>query len=223
MTRLPISIPEETPVTEVADVMVRRKLKRLPVVDAGGKLTGMVSRLDLLRTVAQGFGAQASARAPSGLQGDLPLARAMRTDVPVVRRDTPLGEVLQAVVSTQLNHAVVVDGNRRVQGVVSDEQVLARVTPALRPSALRALMHRLPFSNVSPGELEVEGQTRARNAADLMRTDVATARQDQLLREVIGPMIQSRQRLVAVLDDEGRLVGALDRADILRGLVHGET
>ena len=67
-------------------------------------------------------------------------------------------------------------------------------------------------------ERELEKQARARRASDLMRTDVATARDDQLV-DAIGPMVTSTQRMVAVVDREGRFVGALDRSDVLRGLV----
>jgi hypothetical protein len=71
----------------------------------------------------------------------------MRRDAPTVHRDTSLPEVFQAVVSTRLNRAFVVDDERRVVGLVSDAELLERVTPALRPGALRALMNRLPFAH----------------------------------------------------------------------------
>src|SRR5205823_13598219 len=103
--------------TAVADVMAHRRLKRLPVVDLSGKLAGIVSRLDLLRTVAEGFQANAEEGRPVGLRGDLPLSRVMRKDVPIVHPETPLNEVLQAVVSTRLNRALVVDAGRRVVGI----------------------------------------------------------------------------------------------------------
>ena len=218
MTRAPICVAQDALLTDVADAMVHRRLKRLPVQDAAGQLVGMVSRLDLLRTVAQGFARGPDEARAVGLRSDLPLARVMRTEVPVVRPETPLGEVLQAVVSTPLNRAIVVDADRHVLGIVSDEEVLVRVTPALRPGALRALMHRLPFSQASRAEVELEQQARARNAADLMRTDVVTARESQPLKDVIEPMLKTRQRLIAVVDEQGKLVGALDRSDVLRGL-----
>lgn len=219
MTPDPVTVIVGATVTAVAKVMSQQRLKRLPVVDQGGRLVGIVSRLDLLRTVAEGFAARPEEPRPVGLRGDLPLARVMRKDVPVVHTDTPLNEVLQAVVSTRLNRALVVDKERRVVGIVTDEEVLDRVTPAVRTSALRSLMHRLPFSQIAKAMLEVEHHSRARKAGDLMLTDVAIAREDQLLRDAIAPMMKAPHKLVAVVDAERRLVGALDRADILRGLV----
>jgi len=112
-----------------------------------------------------------------------------------------------------------VDAERRVVGIVTDEELLDRVTPTLRTGALKSLMHRLPLSNVGKAEREAEQHARAKKAADLMLTEVAVAREDQLLRDAIAPMMKAPHKLVAIVDEEGRLVGALDRADILRGLV----
>lgn len=219
MTASPVTAVEGATLPAVAEVMARKRLKRLPVVDAAGRLVGIVSRLDLLRTVAEAFQKSPEEARQAGLRGDLPLSRVMRKDVPVVHPETPINEVLQAVVSTRLNRALVVDASRRVVGIVTDEEVLDRVTPSLRPSALKSLMHRLPFSHAGKAESEAEQHARAKKAGDLMLTDVATARENQLLRDAIAPMMKAPHKLVAVVDGGGRLVGALDRADILRGLI----
>ncbi len=217
MTRDPVTVAEDEPLTAVAKVMAERRLKRLPVVDGSGRLTGMVSRLDLLRTVAERFDRAGEEPGPSGLRGDLPLARVMRKDVPTVAPNAPLGEVLQAIVRTPLQRALVVDDQRHVVGVVGDEELLDRVTPALRHGALRSLMSRLPFSAKSDAPAQ---HARATCASDLMR-EAPVAREDQLLRDAIAPMMKAPHKLIGVVDREGRLVGAVDREDILRGLVAG--
>jgi CBS domain-containing protein/PII-like signaling protein len=219
MTPNPVTVVDGATVTAVADVMAHKRLKRLPVVDTAGKLVGIVSRLDLLRTVAEAFQTSPEETRPAGLRGDLPLSRVIRKDVPVVHPETPINEVLQAVVSTRLNRALVVDAERRVVGIVTDEEALDRVTPTMRVGALKSLMHRLPFSHVDKAELEAEHHARAKKAADLMLTDVAIAREDQLLRDAIAPMMKAAHKLVAVVDKDGRLVGAVDRSDVLRGLI----
>src|SRR5262249_53967005 len=48
MTPSPVTVRANTPLVRVADLMVHRRLKRLPVVDERGVFVGMVSRLDLL-------------------------------------------------------------------------------------------------------------------------------------------------------------------------------
>jgi CBS domain-containing protein len=199
--------------------MSHRRLKRLPVVDDHGTQIGMVSRVDLLRTAAGGFEKGDEGPREMGLAGDTPLSKVMRRDFPVVHPDTPLPEVFQAVISTRLNRALVVDAERRVVGLITDAELIDRLTPSLRPSALRSLMHRLPFGHPTAEERAAESHARARRAADLMTTDVPTAREDALLSAAIGIMLKGGHKVLAVIEEGKRLVGIVDRADLLRGLV----
>ena len=48
MTSPPVTVAPEATVAEAARVMYGRRVKRLPVVDAAGRLAGIVSRVDLL-------------------------------------------------------------------------------------------------------------------------------------------------------------------------------
>jgi CBS domain-containing protein len=218
MTPEPVTVEERTPLPRIAEIMTHRRLKRLPVVDERGALVGMVSRLDLLRTAAGGAERKEPAAREMGLRGNVPLSRVMRRDVPTVLPETPLPEVFQAVISTRLNRALVVDSDRRVVGLVTDAEMLERLTPSLRPGALRSLVHRLPFAHPSAEERAAEQHARARRAADLMSSDVAMATEDTLLSDAIGLMLRGKHKVLAVTDAVGRLVGMVDRADLLHGL-----
>ncbi len=222
MTPGPVTVDARTPLPRIAEIMTHRRLKRLPVVDDHGALVGMVSRLDLLRTASGGFERKEPLASEMGLQGNVPLARVMRSDVPTVHPDTPLPEVFQAVISTRLNRALVVDSDRKVVGIVTDAEMLDRLTPSLRPGALRSLMHRLPFAHPSPDDRAAEQHARARRAGDLMVREVPTATQDTLLADAIAIMLRSKCKVLAVTDATGRLVGMVDRADLLHGLVPHE-
>jgi CBS domain-containing protein len=213
MTRGPVAVSPGTPLLEAAETMARRRLKRLPVVDAGGRLVGLVSRLDLLRVAAAGMPAAVAEACDLGLSRDEPLARVMRRDAPVVHPETPLPEVFQAVIATRLHRAFVVDDEGRVVGLVSDAELLERLAPALRPTALQALVRRLPFTRPR------EEPTRGRTASDVMSTTFARVEEGALLSDAIGRMLHEGQKVVAVTDAAGRLVGMVDRADLLRGLV----
>ncbi len=217
MTPNPATVLPSTPLPDAAVTMARRRLKRLPVVDAEGALVGIVSRLDLLRVAAGGFGGKAPVPRELGLSGDQPLSRVMRRDVPTVHPDTPLPEVFQAVVSTRLDRALVVDRDRRVVGLVTDAELLERVTPALRPGAIRSLMHRLPFAHARDDT--AGAHATARTAAELMTTAVATATEDTLLSAAIATMLRGNDKVLAVVDASGRLAGVVDRADLLHGLL----
>jgi CBS domain-containing protein len=220
MTPAPVTVLDTTPLPDVAATMSRRRLKRLPVVDAEGKLAGIISRIDLLRTAAGGLAGKPAAARELGLAGDTPLSRVMRRDLPLVHPDTPLPEVFQTILATRLHRALVVDREGRVVGIVTDAELLDRITPALRRSALRALVLRLPFAHHEEEDTAAAAQhARARTAAELMTQDVPSAREDALLSDAIALMVQGRHKVVAVTDAGGRLVGIVDRADLLHGLV----
>ncbi len=219
MTSGPVTIDARTPLPRIAEIMTRRRLKRLPVTDERGVMVGIVSRLDLLRTAAGAYEQKEPVPRGLGLIGDVPVSRVMRRDEPVVHPETPLPEVFQAIVSTRLNRALVVDSDRRVVGLVTDAELLERLTPSLRPGALRALMHRLPFAHPSEEDRATEQHARARRAADLMTTRLATASEDTLLSEASARMLEGSHKVLAITDASGRLVGIVDRADLLHGLV----
>jgi CBS domain-containing protein len=222
MTPGPVTVDARTPLPRVAEIMTHRRLKRLPVVDEHGALVGMVSRVDLLRTASQSVERKEPVAREPGLRGNVPLARVMRRDVPTVHPDTPLAEVFQAVISTRLNRALVVDADRRVVGIVTDAEMLDRLTPSLRSGALRSFMHRLPFVHPTPSDRAAEQHARARRAADLLDPEVATATEDTLLADAIATMLRGNHKVLAVTDATGRLVGMVDRADLLHGLTPHE-
>jgi CBS domain-containing protein len=218
MTPDPVTVRSSASVAAAAEVMVRRRLKRLPVVDDAGSLVGIVSRVDLLRTAGVGFGPKEPVARDLGLDGDQPLARVMRRDVPAVHPESPLPEVFQAVTATRLNRALVVDAERRPVGLVTDAELLERVTPGLRTGALRALMQRLPFRHAK-GDETAAAHTRGKTAGEVMTREVATVRDDVLLSEAVAAMLRGEHKVLAVTDADGRVVGIVDRADLLHGLV----
>ncbi len=219
MTAPVVVVPEALPLSQAASIMVTHKLKRLPVVGERGALVGILSRIDLLRTVTDCPERGRASEPDLASNGQVQLEKLMRRDVPTVFPDTAIAQVVQAVVSTRLNRALVVDTERHVVGLITDVELLQRVTPALRPSALAALMHRLPFLHPSSEEVESERHARARTAKDLMTTNFVTAKPDAHLLEVVTTMVHGTHKLVAVVDNDERLLGVVDRADVLRGML----
>ncbi len=50
MTSPAVTVAPETPILEVADILSAKKVNRAPVVDSGGRLVGIVSRADVLKS-----------------------------------------------------------------------------------------------------------------------------------------------------------------------------
>jgi len=204
MTRDVITAQPDMSVLEAARRMAQQRLKRLPVVDASGHLLGIVSRVDLLRTVAQGYPAPelpSAPHPPARLVADV-----MRRDVPTVSLHAPLSEVLDAIVSTRLNRAVVLDEQRHVVGVVTDAEVVRRLGE--HPGIITSLMRR---AAAVPTTDQVK-------AADLMIVDVITTRPEVAIEVAMREMLAQRRKILPVVDAQGRLIGIVDRFDLLQAI-----
>ena len=51
MTRKVRIIKEDTPVSKIANIMINNNINRLPVMDKNGKLTGIVTRADIIKSM----------------------------------------------------------------------------------------------------------------------------------------------------------------------------
>ena len=199
----PTTLPEDASLAQATRRMAEEGLKRLPVVDGGGRLAGILSRADVLHAVAESF-PRLVAEAPAAHPTARTAGDVMRTDAPVVRADATLDEVVDAVASTRLNRVVVVDSDNRVVGVISDADVLRSVEPAARPGVVGALMRAGGAASGSA------------TAADLMHTDAPIVTRSTTLAEAAQAMVAHGRKVLPVVDDSGRLLGIVDRADLLR-------
>jgi CBS-domain-containing membrane protein/PII-like signaling protein len=204
MTREVVTVAPAISVVDAARLMAQQRLKRLPVVDTTGHLLGIVSRVDLLRTVAQGYPApeqQLRQARPARRVGDV-----MRTQVPIVSLQASLPEVIDAIVSTRLNRAVVIDKQGRVVGIVTDADLVRRLGE--RPGIVTSLMRRAAAVPITNGV----------KVADLMISDVVTTRPEVEVEMAMQEMLAQRRKILPVVDDQGRLIGIVDRFDLLQAI-----
>jgi CBS domain-containing protein len=81
-------------------------------------------------------------------------------------------------------------------------------------------VNRLPFIHPTREDLAA-AHARGKTAGDLMSRELATARGDARVSDAIAAMLPGRQKVLAVTDGEGHLLGVVDRADLLHALVPG--
>jgi CBS domain-containing protein len=212
-------------VPEAAALIAARKLKRLPVVDDAGDLVGIVSRIDILRTIStaasmsppemdKGAAREAEPRPtqlPQGLK--LTAGDVMLRDIPTVGPDAPLEEALGKLVASPLRRVVVVDEADRVLGIVLDRELLKRYSQREKPGLLKILTNLL-----TPGR-DVN-QVFGVLVREAMEPDVFSVREDTPLSDVLRSMLETGGKRLVVLDAEGRLKGMVDR-DRMLGIIGG--
>jgi len=215
MTAPAVSVGTDESVRKAAEIMVKRRLKRLPVVDAQGRLVGLVSRLDVLRTVEFPGGSKEVQSAPP--RSGASIAELLEPDPPTVAAEASLEEVMAALEQRQQRRVLVVDGLRRVLGIITDGDLLRRVRRAQSPGflqRLRSLVTGEPSGNA--------GQPDAsQTAAELMTAPVITVRVDATLQDALRLMLDHQIKRLPVVDEQGRLLGLLGRGSLLAGLLAG--
>lgn len=233
MNRQVRTVCPTTPVHEAAQIMVETGLRRLPVVDANGLLVGMLTRADLLQIVVTSplmSPYAVSATQPLQHTGTLspesaqmqPVAAYANTDVGVVEERTPSAEVIDALILSPLKRVVVVDQQRRVQGIISDVDVLAGLQEEMRPGLLTLLTGWASGKPKRPltGALRTH-LGKAAVAADMMNRDVVTVTETASVHETIEKMLTTRRKILPVVNTQGQLIGVVGRSDLLRVLVEG--
>ncbi|MHB1801112.1 MAG: CBS domain-containing protein [Actinomycetes bacterium] len=106
MTSPVITVPPDSPVGDVADVLVSHRISAVPVVDAAGSVVGLVSEYDLLAK-------------PGGIASEV-----MTTAVISVTESTDVADVRHLLVDRRIRRVPVLNGGRLV-GIVSRGDIVA--------------------------------------------------------------------------------------------------
>ena len=198
---------------KAAALLADGRLTRVPVLDAEERLVGIVSRSDLLRTIAQ------APPKPTGprphVSGHGLASAAMAREVATVHRDTPLAETLDRLLGAADRRVVVIDEAGRPIGVITDGDVLGRAARRIHAGAFRSLAAWFAGGARPEG---VEVAARGRSATDIMSGPVVTVADGAALAEVLRVMMTRRLKLVPVVGPDGVLRGAIGRADLLAAL-----
>jgi CBS domain-containing protein/PII-like signaling protein len=213
MSANPVTIGEDRPLTEAASQMLERKLKRLPVVDAQGKLVGMLARLDLFRAIT---GRRAEApEAHETPANPRSVREVMRQDLPTARPDTPLEELVGIIDSNDIQRVAVVDATGKLLGMVSDRDLLATVA-GQAGGLWERIRTRIGLGEGARVRRELLKAAKARTAAEVMCTNLVTVREDTPLEEAMRLAVEYRLKRLPVVAADGQFLGVVGRDALLR-------
>ena len=147
MTREILSVGPDTTVVEAVRTMLDNRISGLPVIDAAGRLVGILTEGDLLRRGEMGTERQRSRwleilMGPGRLAGEYvrthgrKIGEVMTRDVVSVTLDTPLKEVVELMERHRIKRVPVLDGEVLV-GILSRADLLRALLGALeeKPAA----------------------------------------------------------------------------------------
>jgi CBS domain-containing protein len=216
MTQPAILIGQDQPLADAVDLMLAKGVKRLPAVNGAGRLTGMVSRLDIFRTVMRekpdwnDFRSQRVEVQHLKSVGDI-----LRRDTQTVLPETSIDEVIRVIDRNDIQRVAVVDKDGLLLGLISDRDLLRFFKPQ-QEGILRLLGYAKQAFKPDPCRGDLDRCLMETTAAAVMITDLITVSEEMLIEEAIGLMIDKGLKRLPVVDAEGRFKGMINRDSLLR-------
>ncbi|GAB4518886.1 MAG: hypothetical protein Tsb0020_37400 [Haliangiales bacterium] len=177
-------------ITLADELMQRKHIRHLPIVDDHHRLVGLVSHRDLLAAHISSMTAL-SAADRSELQLSVPVDRIMVHDVWSVRPQTPAHDAAQLLLDNRFGCAPVLDDTRQVIGIITGADFLDHIIKHLESHNARLAVR------------------------ELMRPDPVTLSVEQRLSEAEALMMSRHVRHLPVVDEGGALTGIVTHRDLL--------
>ncbi|MGD9332355.1 MAG: DUF190 domain-containing protein [Desulfobacterales bacterium] len=216
MTRPAVVIGESKRLSEAVDLMLRQKIKRLPVVNENGLLTGMLSRVDVFRTITrEAPDWEAIRRRNIQVDNQRYVSDIMRRDSQTVAPATPVEEVIRIIDTDDIQRVAVVAADGRFLGLISDRDLLAAFA-GQGHGFWDYLSCKLSFKTDHACSLELRKTLRERTAAEVMKTDLVIVGESTPIQEAVRLMVDKRLKRLPVVDAEGRFRGMISRDALLK-------
>lgn len=123
MTRRPLSFLHDTPIQQVAALLRLHQLRAAPVIDFAGRPLGLVTASACLAW--EEFSRRSSPRSFAATGSDwTPVSEIATPHINVVRVDTPMREVIDALVDRNAWRLFVTEDSGELVGVISMANVL---------------------------------------------------------------------------------------------------
>lgn len=211
-----ICVKENELLTEAVHLMLKKNIKRLPVTDDQGKLTGILSRMDIFRTITNQMPDWDAIRKQNIPVGDLKyVSDIMRRDIHTVLPETPAEEVLQLIASNDIQRVAVVNPEGIFLGLISDRNLLSAFSDR-KEGIWEYFASRLPFAERKTKHRDLSTHLQSMTAADIMKTGAATALETDTVDRAIHLMTEKVIKRLPVLDAEGKFRGMISRESLLR-------
>lgn len=194
MTTTVQSFDVQDSVTEIGECLLQNVFRRVAIL-RDNTLAGVISRSDLIRHGMRYLAPPANADHETG-QERMPLARdVMQCGLFTVRKQTPLHEAANILVTQRITGLPVVDEALQLLGIITEKDVLRAIFAC---------------------------ENQEQTVADLMTEEVTCFEQTDSMFDVCSCLINNDFRRVPILD-QGRLVGLISRADIILYILKNKT
>jgi CBS domain-containing protein len=140
----------------------------------------------------------------------------MTRDVRTVSPGTPLKEAAAVLARNGISGLPVVDADGVVVGVLSEADILVKESgPPPRHAGLLAWL-------LEPSDPSLPAKLEARTAGEAMTSPALTIGPGRPVRDAASHMLEDGVNRLPVVDETGRLVGIVTRADLVRAFTRSD-
>ena len=143
-------------------------------------------------------------------------ADVMVTNVITVRSDTSVREIAEILLANRISAVPVLDKAGNMVGIVSEGDLIHRVEVGTE----RHPSWWLEFMAGKQTLAQEFIKSHARRAADLMTRNVITVKAGMPLGELASLLEKHRIKRVPVVDDSGKIIGIVSRANLVQALIN---
>ena len=206
MTKVPLVVTEGSRASHAVHLMVEKHHKRLPVIDANGRLVGMISRIDLMKAVSS---EQPGSKGDPETSNPVP-GRTLRDigkwEAPPIPETADLLTAIDILVKQGEERAAVVDASGKLVGIVSDRELFGVLNEAGLGNAVRRLFSPQHRSHTT--------------VSQVMQREVLRIDQESTNQEALQLMVEQGIKRLPVVDGEDHYLGMIRRDALLIALSH---
>jgi acetoin utilization protein AcuB len=196
-----VTVGPDTDLVAAIRLVTGRKIGCLPVIEGGG-LLGIVTRSDLLAAEVGDAGDDVTPSTKASWEG-LVVDDVMSPQPVSVAVEASLRSALERMDQHGVRHLPIVDGERKVIGILSDRDIRTVIGNPMRTISSHDAMARIESARVGP----------------IMTPSPMTLRSGTPLGRAARVFSDHKVGVIPIVDDHDRLLGVLSYTDVLRGIL----
>ncbi|PLX74510.1 MAG: hypothetical protein C0615_09150 [Desulfuromonas sp.] len=141
----------------------------------------------------------------------------MTTDVRSVTRDTSLEDLAKVFEQTRFDSLPVIDDEGKLEGVVSQNDLIERDKPLHIPTVISIFDWVLYLASEKSFEKDVK-RMAAMTVGEIMKEPRATCGPQTPVGDIAALMSDKQAHLVPVTDEDSKVLGVVARLDMIRAM-----
>ena len=142
----------------------------------------------------------------------------MVREVIAIQEDASVEELSRILVENQISGVPVVDKHGKLVGIATEGDLIVKDADLHFPRYFKLLDSIIYLESLNKFKKNLKKYLGTK-VSDVMSTEVRTVREDTPVSEAANLMIRNNINRLPVMDDDGKMVGIITRADIVKSMV----